>query len=73
MQMLEGWAEGGGRSLPTFSSNCFNFLVKQVSGSAGESEDGGVVGGLKWLNGHLGKWESTWTREIHYGNGAGQH
>lgn len=37
------------RSLPIFSSNSFNFLVKQESRSTGENEDGGgVVGDLKW-------------------------
>ena len=41
--------ECGGKNLPTFSSNCFSFLVKQESRSAGEREDGaGFVGGLKW-------------------------
>lgn len=39
----------GGQSLPTFSFDCFNFLVKQESRSAGESGDGGgVMGDLKW-------------------------
>lgn len=40
--------ECGGKNLPTSSSTCFSFLVKQESRSAGESEDGRrFVGGLK--------------------------
>lgn len=36
------------RNLPIFSSNSFDFLVKQESRSSGENKDGGeVVGGLK--------------------------